>query len=122
MDQQKSLYISFVDFEKAFDRVSSHTHWNTNKIGNKLPRPSTANPFILESKDYNQSERNNLKKKPYSAKQYAKDIRYFVQCAWGNIQNSLTKYNRWIKINGEIIYSIGYAHDTILIAESDIAL
>ena len=126
IDQQKSLYICFVDFEKAFDKVP---HTELISLLNNLEMDER-DVRLLKSLYWQQKA--IIRTKGNISKQL--DIRRGVRqgCILSPIlfnvfsenifEIALKNETHGIKINGETVNNIRYADDTVLIADTDIGL
>lgn len=122
-DQQKNIFLCFIDFEKAFDKV------NHDKLIE-----------CLENKGLDKNDINIIKELYWNQKAIMRthvgdtdeiDIQRGVRqgCVLSpllfnlysdNIFNSTLKISsEGIKVNGEIINNIRYADDTVIIADSE---
>lgn len=125
-DQQKDLFICFIDFEKAFDRVRHDLLMDSLRSAGLDERDVN----LLRDLYWNQSAR--IKVGEATSKQI--DIRRGVRqgCVLSpmlfNLYSehifgmALADTSDGVKVNGVNINSIRYADDTVVIADSDLGL
>ena len=119
---QKDIYVCFVDFEKAFDRVY---HGKLVKILEKIGI-DMADIRIIESLYWKQSAVVNIKgeyTRSFKVKTGVRQgcvlspILYNIYSEF--MMREVLSHKLGIKVNGEVVSSIRYADDTALLAESE---
>ena len=126
MDQQKSLYICFVDFEKAFDKVP-HARLINSLVNLGIDEKDIQ---LIKNLYWHQMAKIRTKNTISTEIEICKGVRQgcILSLILFNVfSEELFKFameniSDGIKVNGETINSIRYADDTVLMADTDVGL